>query len=111
MDGTQVLAQHPDGGIEPLKGGEKVDEDHVPRMTQADVSPFMSENSGILLLVVVTVHHYVVHPAERSQRCVTGHAEGDTIFQRMLLASSYQHDDFPYRSRDMAQHSQHSYYI
>ena len=65
MDGAQVLAQHPHGGVEPLEGGEGIDEQHVPRMTQADVSPFMSQHSFVVLGIVLTTEYDIVHPTER----------------------------------------------
>lgn len=88
MDGAQVLAQHPYSRVEPLEGGEGIHEEQVPRVTQADVSPFMSENRWVGSFVVAAVHHDIVHPAEGRQVCVTGHADTSAVLLRMLLAVS-----------------------
>ena len=53
MDGAQVLAQHPHSRVEPLQGGERVNEEQVECVVLGDVSPFMGEYGGILCLVVV----------------------------------------------------------
>ena len=111
VDGAQILAQHPHSGVEPLEGGEQVHEEHVPRMTQADVSPFMGENGGIACLIVATIHHNIAHPTERSHVSVTGHADDGAIRFRMLFALSYQEQDFPYRQQGVPQRRQHTYYI
>ena len=96
MDGAQVLAQQPHGRIEPLEGGEQVDEDDVAGVPETDMSTFMSENGSVMCFVVAAVHHDIVHPTEWRHLSVTGHAENGTIRQGMLLASSYQQHDFQY---------------
>ena len=103
MDGAQVAAEHPDGGIKPLEGGEGVDEDEVPRMAEPDVSPFMSENRSIMGFVVATVHHDIVHPAEWRDVCVTGHADDGAIILRMLLTMVDKTDNPEQRTEGMAQ--------
>ena len=110
MDGTQVCAQHPHSRVEPLQSGERVNEDQVPRVVQADVSPFMSKNSGIMGLIVLTVHDDIVHPTEGRQRCVTGHADSHAIRLRMLLALPYQQNDSDHRQQGVSQRRAHTYY-
>ena len=90
VDGAQILAQHPHGRVKPLQGGEQIHEDHVPGVPESYMSPFVSENGGILCLIIVTVHHDIVHPTEWRHIGVTGHADDRTILLRMTLASSYQ---------------------
>ena len=111
MDGTQVVAEHPHGGIEPLEGGEEIDEDEVPRMTQADMSPFMGEDRSIMGLVVAAVHHDIVHPAEGCQCCVTGHADRGAVILRMLFTMLYQAGDSEHRPEGVSKRGYHTYYI
>ena len=93
VDGPEVRAQHPHSGVEPLQSGEGVNEDQVPRVTQADMSPFVSENRGIVGFVVTTIHDYIMHPAEGRQGCVTGHTDDGAILLGMLLAMLDKTDD------------------
>ena len=86
VDSAQVLAQHPHGWIEPLEGGEKVNEEHIIRVSETDVSAFMCEYGIILCLVVAAIHHDIAHPTEWSHLGVTGHTESDAIIQWMLFA-------------------------
>ena len=109
MDGTQVAAEHPYRGVEPLEGGENVNEQHVPGVPESYVSPFMRENGSVAGFIVAAVHHDIVHPAEWCQPCETGHADGGPIVLGMLFASAYKTDDSEYRPKSVTERRHHSY--
>ena len=108
VNGAQVGAQHPHGGVEPLQGGEQVGEQHVPRMSEAYVCPLMSEYSGILFFVVATIHDYIVHPAEWRHVCATGHTDHRAVLLWMLLAAADEQNDFRYRREGVAHRCGHA---
>ena len=83
MDGPEVSAQHPYSRVKPLQGGESINKEQVPRVVKTDMFPFMSENRSITGFVIATVHHDIMHPTERRQRCVTGHADRSSVSLRM----------------------------
>ena len=74
------------------------------------MASFMGENSSIAFCKVALVHDYIVHPTEWWHIGVTGHADGDTIGLRMLLASLNQYEDSEHRHQGMAYRCQHTYY-
>jgi hypothetical protein len=90
VNGTQIAAKHPNGGIEPLEGGESINEEQVPRMVKTDVTSFMSQDRRIAFFVITAIHHYKNHPTEWSHISITGHTDNGAIILRMLFAFTYQ---------------------
>ena len=110
MDGAQILAQHPHRRVEPLEGGEGINEEQIPGVPETDMSPFMCENRRIAVFVVATVHHDIVHPAKGLYLPVIGHADCNTIGLGMLLASLNQHEDSEHRHQGVPQRHHYTYY-
>ena len=109
VDGAQVLAQHPHGGVEPLEGGEGIDEQHVPRMTQTDVCPFMSQHGSVVLGIVLTAEYDVVEPTE-GRHLPIGDADDYTILLPVLLAVTDEQHQIGKRSDRITQRCHYTYY-
>ena len=110
MDGPQIGAQHPHSWVEPLQGSKSVNENQVPRVAKTYMTSFMSKYSIVVSLVVSTIHHDIVHPAERCHFCVSAHANDGSIILRMLFAMSDHSDDSEQRHQGVSQRCHHTYY-
>ena len=52
VDGAQVYAQHPDGGVEPLQGGYKIGYKYVYRMVECHVGFLMVDDGGFTVVPI-----------------------------------------------------------
>ena len=108
VDGTQIAAQHPNGGIKPLEGGEGINKEQVPRVVVTDMPSFVRENSRIVSQVIAAVHHDIMHPTEWGQIGVTGHTDHGTIRLRILLTMLNEFYDSEQRPEGMTKRGSHA---
>ena len=84
VDGLQLAAHEPDGGIEPLQDEGDFGENEVEGVMVVDVSEFVAEDCNAALLDVLATGYDVMHPAE-GRYLFFVQAEDGVIVERLPL--------------------------